>query len=474
MKQQLIYITLSFFLLASCDKLVDGINEDPNNPTSASYQNILTGSEVGNIILQTGETARRAGIFCGYYTGISRQHQGYSDYSVTTADFNSLWYDAYVDAYRNALEADKFAEKEGITGITKGITQVLRAQIIGTTAALYGDVPFEEAGQVEISDPIFEDQVNVYAKIQSLLDEAIDNLNSGVDRPAGGSEIYFDGNPTAWIQVANTLKARFYMQTKDYANAYSAAGKGISSMANSMYGPHGSGLEESNLTYLFFAVNVRGADVVTSDFMTSLIHSDATANPDFSNYRGNDKTDETARFNYYFLTNSVGVQPNTIDGFAGQEASAAMVTYEENLLTLTEAGMRSQDFTTGLGHLNEFRTFMASGGYMTNADPAQIKYDNYDASDFASGGMENPDGLSDNDALLKEILEERYITLFGQIEGFNDTRRTNEESVVRVDVQPNAGSQLPQRFLYPQTELDRNSNTPNPIPGFLEKTAVNQ
>ncbi|MCB0641281.1 MAG: hypothetical protein KDC44_06555, partial [Phaeodactylibacter sp.] len=63
---------------------------------------------------------------------------------------------------------------------------------------------------------------------------------------------------------------------------------------------------------------------------------------------------------------------------------------------------------------------------------------------------------------------------FGQIEGFNDTRRTLNEANVRVPVEPNVGSQLPQRFLYPTTEIDRNQNIPNPIPDFFAPTAINQ
>jgi hypothetical protein len=452
---------------------VDGINDDPNNPTSASYQNILTGAEVGNIILQTGETARRAGIFCGYYTGLNRQHQGFNDYSVTTADFNSLWYDAYVDSYRNALQAEVSAEEEGLTGVTKGITQVLRAQIIGTTASLYGDVPFAEAGKIEIEAPVYEDQLSVYADLQSLLDDAIQNISSGTDRPAGGSEIYFDGDPASWIAVAHTLKARFYMHVRDYANAYASAQNGISSDDQSMYAPHGSGLEESNLSYLFFAINVRGADLKTSDFMASFVDPDAATNPDFSNYRGNDKTDESGRNNFYFRTTDVGVQPNTLDGFAAQEAGAPMVTYHENLLILAEAGFRSQGFATGLSALNVYRAYLATGGYLVNADPLAIKYEAYTAEDFANGGMENMDGLNSDDALLREILEERYVSLFGQIEGFNDMRRTLTETTVRVKVSPNVGSELPQRFLYPQTELDRNPSTPNPIPGFFVRTKIN-
>jgi hypothetical protein len=306
------------------------------------------------------------------------------------------------------------------------------------------------------------------------LDTAIINLQSGTDRPATGSDIYFDGAPGPWIEVAYTLKARFFLQTRDYAAAYAAAQQGISAMDNEMAGPHGTGLEESNLTYQFFAIAVRGADVITSPFITSLLQPDLTSNPIPENYRGNAKTDETARFNFYFQTNSLGVQPNTTDGFAAQTAPSPIVTYAENLLILAEAGFRSEGFATGLQRLNEYRAFMNGGGYLTNANPAQVLYEAYDAADFENGGMENPDGISRDDALLREILEERYVTFFGQMEGFNDVRRTANENTVKVPVIPNTGSAIPGRFLYPQTELDRNDNTPNPIPGLFEPTPVNR
>ncbi|MFT5571083.1 MAG: hypothetical protein ACI9RP_003142, partial [Cyclobacteriaceae bacterium] len=38
----------------------------------------------------------------------------------------------------------------------------------------------------------------------------------------------------------------------------------------------------------------------------------------------------------------------------------------------------------------------------------------------------------------------------------------------------NTGSVLPQRFVYPQSEIDRNPNAPSPIPDFFEPTDVNQ
>ena len=150
------------------------------------------------------------------------------------------------------------------------------------------------------------------------------------------------------------------------------------------------------------------------------------------------------------------------------------MTYQENLLILAECAYRTQGFDAGLQALNNYRAFLSTGGYMGAVNTSDLRYDAYVAADFAAGGIENKSGLSPNDALLREIIEERYVTFFGQIEGFNDLRRTLKESNIRVPVAPNRGSELPQRFLYPQSEIDRNAQTPNPIPSLFQATPVNQ
>jgi hypothetical protein len=469
-----IIISIIACMLTACSSLVEDLNVNPNSPTTAPYSNILTGTEVGNIVLHTGEATRKAGIFCGYYTGVDRNHLSYSRYAVTTNNFNAEWNNVFVDALINALVTRQAAADVGIRGVTAGITEVIQAMTLGAATALWGDIPFDEAGQPDIVSPAFENQTTVYSKLQTLLDDAISHFASGAGRPASNADIHFDGNPTAWTEVAYTLKARYYMHTREFDKAYAAAQNGIKSTANSLMAPHGTAADNSNLNYQFFAVAVRQSDLIVSDFMASLMAPDPSLSPDFTHYRGNAKTNETGRYNFLFNITSFGTQPNTVDGLAAQAAPAAMVTYQENLLILAEAGFRINGFDKGLENLNNFRAFMATGGYLTNANPADILYDPYVASDFDNGGMENPDGISPDDALLREILEERYITFFGQLEGFNDTRRTEKETQVRVPITPNTGTELPQRFLYPTIEIDRNSNVPNPIPNFFDPTPVNE
>ncbi len=480
MKKVIITTLFSIFFFG-CADIVDDLNQNPNNPSSAPYQYALTTTEVANIILHTGEPTRKAGIFAGQYTGIERQQLGYSTYILVSSDFNSHWNTVYSSIVRNALVTQELAAEQGVEGITAGITQLLRALALGTAGSLWGDVPFDEGGQLEFENPAYENQLTVYGKAQDLLDEAIVNFASGTGRPLGSTDIYFDGDPVAWTQVAYTVKARFYMHTKEYPQAYTAAQSGIGSDGssgdiNNLSSPHGTAVDNANLNYQFFEIASRRNDLVTSDFFASMIDSNPARSPDPTNYRGHSKTDETARYDYLLQTTSVGIQPNTnANGFAQIDGRGAMVTYAENLLILAEAGARTVDLATGLGHLNTFRTYMSTGGYLTNPNLGNVRYDAFVVADFNGGGIENLDGsLSPNDALLREILEERYVTLFGQIEVFNDTRRTLSEASIRVPVQPNLGPVLPERFLYAQSEIDANSSTPRPLPGLFEKTAVNQ
>ncbi len=473
--KKVILITIFSTFFFSCADLVEDLNQNPNNPVSAPYQFALTTTQVANIILHTGEPTRKAGIFAGQYTGIERQHLGYSNYDLVSSDFNSHWNTVYSSIVRNALVTKELAAEQGIDGITAGITQVLRAMALGTATSLWGDVPFDEGGQLQFENPAYEDQATVYAKAQDLLDEAIANLATGRGRPIALTDIYFNGNGVAWTQVAFTLKARFYMHTKNYPAAYSAAQSGISQAANNLSSPHGMALDNANLNFQFFNIAARKSDLVTSDFFASIIDSNTGRSPIPSNYRGHAKTNETARYDYLLQTTDIGVQPNTSNsGIAQIDGPGAMITYAENLLILTEAGARAE-FSIGLGHLNQFRAYMSAGGYLTNPNMANLRYLPFVVADFNAGGIENVSGtVSANEALLREIMEERYVTFFGQLEVFNDTRRTQDETNIRVPFVPNTGSAFPQRFLYAQSELDANSSTPNPIPSFFQKTSVNQ
>ena len=453
-------------MMLGCDYFIsDDLNINPNSPSEAPEDLVLTGSMVGNILFHEGATSRRSGIWSGYFRGTDRQLEGFDNYLIEASDFTPIWNDIFINSLRNSIIAEQGANENNRSGVITGIAKVIQAHGLGVAASLYGDIPFDQAGKIEFLSPVFEDQLEVYNKVQNLLTEAILELSLDVNKPVNGSDIFFNGNSQKWIYVANSLKARFYMHTKEYDRAYASALLGVNSSSDNMMAIHGDVQGNSNLYNQFFNGS-RGTELTSEN---TLIFS--ILNSSDSNYRGNSKTDETARFQFYF---SAMGKPNHLFGYFSKSNNFPLVSYSENLLTLAESGIRSKNFYTGLSHLNEFRGYMSSGGYINNGyDTLSLKYNPYLQSDFENGGIENLDGLNKEDALLNEILEERYITFYGQIEGFNDVRRTRKENV-GIKIVPNTGSLLPERFLYPQSEIDANANTPSPIPGFFEATKVNK
>ncbi|MBV6642968.1 MAG: SusD/RagB family nutrient-binding outer membrane lipoprotein [Cyclobacteriaceae bacterium] len=468
MKRVIQYFFLSLLIVGiqSCSSLVDDLNDDPNNPTDANVNLILVSAQLADITIHEAHVARVAGLWSGYFTGVGRQYADIYVYNIGASSFSQIWSNIY---YGVVQQSNVILEKsEGVNNqIMIGIVKVLKAHALGAGATGWGDIPFTEAGQVEFENPQFDEQEDVFAGLQGLLDEAITSLETGIG--SAPTDIFFGGNAAAWIEVAYTLKARFYLQTRQYALAYAAAGNGISSQANSMMAPHGNTNSANENTLYTFVARSRAGDMNSEDaYLVKLL------DPSSPDYRGDAKTNEEARYNFNFTAPlfTAGTEPNTQPGgFAAQTASFPLVTYSENLLILAEAGART-DFDTGLGHLNDYRAFLNSGGYLTTVTGA-LDYQPYVTTDFQAGGMASVAGFTQDESLLQEILEERYVTFFGQILGFNDMNRTRKETV-GIKLTPNSGTEIPHRFIYGQEEINSNVNIPSPVPGIFTPTPINE
>ncbi|WKN46129.1 SusD/RagB family nutrient-binding outer membrane lipoprotein [Tunicatimonas pelagia] len=481
-------LTLFIFSLSACEGLVEDLNDDPNNASDSPAELIFTGMQLANATTHTGLTARLTAMWTGQMKGVDRQWGDFQVYNVGTSNFTTMWDQVYYGTLRNSRIVLDKVEPQGFR-VVAGMTKVTQAHCIGNATSLWGDIPFTEAAQIEQFEfPLFDNQMDIYASLQSLLDEGIADLAEGTDIPISGTDIYYNADKASWTAAAYTLKARYYLDTKQYDLALQAAEDGISSFDGSMYLEHGTTNDVDQNFYWDFLTTSRAGDIAAADaqgeaYLVTLL------DPANENYRGNAKTDEAARFNYYYLgadqaLNTPGtIEPNTLslsqgdtlNGMFAQNASFPLITYQENILTLAETSVRMGDFDAGLMHLNEYRAFLSEGGYIddTYQEHFTLVYEPYIAEDFAAGGMENMDNIFDNDALLREIVEERYVTFYGQTIAWNDERRTRG-SVEGIPLTPNAGTELPWRFVYSLDEINGNPNAPDPVPGPLENMTIYQ
>jgi starch-binding outer membrane protein, SusD/RagB family len=454
------YINILFLLALlfpqGCKNFVEGINDDPNNPYDAPLESVINAALTGMIVGNEGHEARISCMWSGQFSGVDRQYAGLNQYSATSQDFH--WEKFYLAARNAEIAIEKGVKERNL--LSQGIGKIVKAQCLGTVASLYGDIPFSEANSYpEVLNAKFDPQKDVYAKIQVLLDEAIAHLNNLPSSPSAVADIdfYYGGDAAAWTKAAYSLKARFFLHTKDYASAQTAAAKGISGAADEWIIPHTSGSvgQDMNVYFNFGKVEREGYMDASAAYLPELLDNSNSL------YRGNAKTDESARFAWFFTGKKGAYDLNYGKSFA-PSAPFPLFTAEETHLIEAESFARLSNFDNALLRLNAARQVLA-GKY------ASGKYEAYTKSDFEAGGIANISGKSALESILYEIVEEKYCSLVGQIEVFNDTRRTDN----LLGIKPNKGSQLPERLLIPQVELDANNKVPNPLPSLFLPTAVN-
>lgn len=402
--------------------------EDPNRATQATIDQLFTAVQPSIWVVQTGETARTISMWMQQMAGTDRQYQTLGTYTHSEGTFVTPW--IYIYGGGGLFDLREIQETAlGINDLRyAGIAQVLEALQIGTAASFWGDVPYSEAGNPDIETPVLDPQLEVYAALQELLDEAIANLESGLGGGPGTRDLVYGGNRAKWIELAYTLKARFHLHTAEvdptaYARALSAAQNGISTPDNDYTTRHAGTPGEENLWHQFI-VRERTEYISPGAHLVELLKSR-------SDPRLEDYFSPGATGGYSGAEPGSGYSDNLSnlsDTLLSPTYPQPIVTYAENQLIWAEAAFRTGDMATALRKLNEVR-------------------DQHDLSESEATG----------DALFREIMIEKYISMFQNIEVWNDWKRT-----CIPDLTPALGAAIiPARFFYSTDERQTNPNVPS-------------
>ena len=450
----------------SCQKLVEGINDNPNQLTVNAFDAglFLKGAQISNMLIHTGELQRAAGFFSSTFIAFERLEGDRYNYDISERDFD-------LSGYQSVLTPLRFIRQEKPDNMLyQGITKVVEAHLMGTYASLFGDLPYSEALNPEFENPIFDEQPNVFAALQALLDAAISDLESATPADAVLGDYIFGGDILKWKESAYTLKARYYMHTKEYSMAYQAAGNGISSVSNSMmFEPYDDGANSSESKNSINSRIAEGSDPVgtVADAEHPCYLLDAIS------LRQNAKTNEEARLAYLTID---AYEADANHGVAERLEAQSLITYEENQLILAEAGGRTSGLSAGLAHLNTLRSVLSTGATLNSSVAGLgMQYDAYLAADFNAGGIENQDNIDATRAFLREVIEERYICGFYTFMPFDDNRRLQKSDAdLRIPFPFNTTTQTEhvQRLVYPDDEMNSNDNAPVE-PGAYQATDVN-
>ena len=422
--------------LGGCSSFLDSdtATRDPNLPSAATRDQLFTGAQANIFAQQEGPLAMIACQWMQQCSGINgRFVQQQDNYSINALTFDLPFQEVYSAGGLLSLRSIQASAEADGDLVYKGIAQVLEALLIGTTADIWGNIPYSDAVG-ENPRPTFDDQMDVYADMQTLLDEAITNINGAGNGP-GAVDLFFGDSPLAtqkvkWIQVARTLKARYYLHTAEvvgtaaYTAARTAAQQGISTADNDLLTLHSGTTSERNMWVQFQNTSGFGLDLVAGKRLVDIMVAD------------NDP-----RLPEYFGLNGQG-------GYGGMDVTTQAGTPGPQISPLAGSDRHTDDFRQPIVTWEENQLILAETNFVLGDVPA---------AQLALNAVRAAHGKGVVVATLQSIMHEKYISMFQNLEVWNDWKRT-----CLPQLTPAVGrTAIPGRLYYGQTEEQTNpDNTP--------------
>ena len=431
------------FVVAACD--FGSTNIDPDNPADAPQESLLPSAQAHMAFAFYGDASRYAGHFTQHFTGTANQHFNFSQYDFFSDDVVNLWRNLYEDAFPDLnLIITKSAEDGATT--YGGLGKVMLAYWLGSTTDLFGNVPYSEAnlGNENFS-PTFDDQQALYAEIERLLSEGINDLQStSSTRNPGSEDFLYSGNLGQWVKLARFLQARNNLHLIK-VNGNSAATAALAALD--------AGAFESNADDADFVFTVTEGNPVSQ----------------FEAARAGDM-----RMGEFFVELMKGKNDPRLPLFVAQDGNGEFFgsPVQADLVT-AEASPVGPYYTTpttpvSFGTYTEQKFIEAelrvrlSGANDSDANDAfreairaslnRVGVANDDINTYLAD--KNLTGTVDDN--IRQIIEEKYVALFNNFETFTDWRRTGFP-----DFPSATGETIPRRFPYSQESVNFNTNTPS-------------
>ncbi|HVS92565.1 MAG TPA: SusD/RagB family nutrient-binding outer membrane lipoprotein [Mucilaginibacter sp.] len=211
-----IFIITALFITGTfgCKKTYLDLENNPNSPSSATPQLLLSGALNNSAWIISGALTVdyvNYGVWDGYWTtsGNYVPNQAINQYQITNQTFNSDWNDWYSNLYNYNLIQSESASDPNLANF-QAIAMIMKAYGFQYLVDQYNDVPYTQAFQpTKILEPAYDKGIDIYHDLGKQLDAAIAliNKNTSASTP-GSSDIVFNGDMSSWKKFANTLKLR--------------------------------------------------------------------------------------------------------------------------------------------------------------------------------------------------------------------------------------------------------------------------
>lgn len=482
MKKIVYSLVVAIFMLSSCEKQLD-INRNPN---LLSQDDVALSSEIAVGMMGIGAVhssyyALIGGIWAQQWSQslAASQYRAIDDYTIGTNDYTGGWHNMY-DALSDIRNAKRIALVDENWNYYL-IATCLETYAMQILTDFYGDIPYTEANDPNILQPMFDDSMAIYDMLVADIDDALGRDLAASSLPAPGQDDFiFSGNMQHWVEFANILKLKIFLRQTEARP--SVAESGITAMLNSSASflttdaaIAGVFVDEANLSNPLYETDRRQLNTATNLRASTTMYSYMSANDDtrLAAYYGPGNPLDQGDYNSAAAPNSVSVAN------LSPLSPIYFISAAQSYFMQAEAMLRYNG-GNGVKELYDAGVLAAFDKSPVFDNTTFAIIETLDGSPFiASGGAYEYPSSGSFDEKLTAIITQKWLANYPDngYESFFEWHRTGIPSTSQVaqsdddyvpgefaySVNGATGGIFPQRIVYPNTELSRNENAPTII-----------
>lgn len=457
----IIYTLFGFLLLFNCTSKFEELNTDPNNPTEVPADLLLGTTQRihSNVIhgVLGGAGGDMGAVWAQLWTKV--QYNEEERYIPRRGVIDDIWDNTYASVISEAQSMYDLAILEENTNL-QGIALIMKAYGFQFLTELYGPIPFTEALDASNLQPAYDDEATVWAGIIEMYTNAANLLASGSGSITASSDLYYGGDTSKWLKLANSLKFRALMRISNAGVSSINVSSELQALVNSgnLFTSNGDSGQlayiaaqpDAHPIYELIDFGNRAEYKVNSELVSTL---ETLNDPRLDVYASENDSGmivgKPAGFgNATTLPNEgLGYTYGNISGlgefYLNPELPGVIMSYSQLKFLMAEAANEG----------------LISGGnaaalmYYTEAITASFEFHGLNAADY----LAQPAILFSTQSDAREkIAQQQWISLFGQgFEAWTEWRRT-KMPMLSPAVEANI-NEIPSRYFYPTTEPSLNS-----------------
>ncbi|HEY0897217.1 MAG TPA: SusD/RagB family nutrient-binding outer membrane lipoprotein [Sphingobacteriaceae bacterium] len=214
MKQILLILSFVLLGLFSCTKEFDEINTNPNDPTRVEPDFLFTTSVFETMNLYGGNMNRV--VFFNYthhFSGFQGQFQRYN-YDVN--ENNSYWQATYINSLQPVNQIIVNYQDDPAYRNRVLIARIWKDYILSNAVSIWGSIP-TDAALAGTPSVAYTPEKDIYYFLLSDLKNLADSLQTTGDSYSAVSDKVYEGDLLKWKKFANTLRLRIAMRISNEA-----------------------------------------------------------------------------------------------------------------------------------------------------------------------------------------------------------------------------------------------------------------